>query len=216
MRIIPARAGFTCLPSCRANACEDHPRSRGVYGNSWAMSAKNVGSSPLARGLRELQLVAFRQFRIIPARAGFTEQLGEWMTGLPDHPRSRGVYSSQMRRVPVLVGSSPLARGLRRRSVRSRSLMRIIPARAGFTGTPAASPGNDWDHPRSRGVYGDILTGGDGVQWIIPARAGFTTSRQPPPHPPADHPRSRGVYCQISVGLPPCSGSSPLARGLRG
>ena len=51
-----------------------------------------TGSSPLARGL--LVVVSGRVFScgIIPARAGFTggDRVGHG--GLPDHPRSRGVY----------------------------------------------------------------------------------------------------------------------------
>ena len=91
-------------------------------------------------------------------------------------------------------GSSPLARGLPLRGAESRSEGRIIPARAGFTGSshrPAVAAG---DHPRSRGVYlpgaryarcplgSSPLARGlqlDDLPWdpmagIIPARAGFT------------------------------------------
>ena len=51
------------------------------------------------------------------------------------------------------IGSSPLARGLRRDRRSSGGRLGIIPARAGFT--PAGVGGRDGggDHPRSRGVY---------------------------------------------------------------
>ena len=113
--------------------------------------------------------------------------------------------------------------------------VRIIPARAGFTGSRTRSWRGRWDHPRSRGVYGvtarsDQTRAGSsplarGLRLdpsspivgfrIIPARAGFTGPgrRHRPPGP--DHPRSRGVYHAF---LPPYrddTGSSPLARGLR-
>ena len=91
----------------------------------------------------------------------------------------------------------------------------IIPARAGFTGRPAWRPGPKPDHPRSRGVYGNMRAGMEshggssplarGLQplvtttaissGIIPARAGFT----------------RGLTWRWLVGV---RGSSPLARGL--
>ena len=112
-------------------------------------------------------------------------------------------------------GSSPLARGLRKRS---------------------KGNGNDEsDHPRSRGVYlasftsprqvggssplarGLLLVGFLG--WlrsgIIPARAGFTAGDRQPEGSGEDHPRSRGVYADHGLISDPNTGSSPLARGLR-
>ena len=72
--------------------------------------------------------------------------------------------------------------------------LRIIPARAGFTGSGGAGPSARRDHPRSRGVYGPVGTDLDPpagssplarglpptgtvraiATGIIPARAGFT------------------------------------------
>ena len=50
---------------------------------------------------------------------------------------------------------------------------------------------------------------------IIPARAGFTSRSPTARSRRRDHPRSRGVYRRWSVVVMWCSGSSPLARGLR-
>ena len=50
------------------------------------------GSSPLARGLRDAQVVEIAVHRIIPARAGFTIVLLTIEFPYTDHPRSRGVY----------------------------------------------------------------------------------------------------------------------------
>ena len=71
--------------------------------------------------------------RIIPARAGFTPDFipGPPMVG--DHPRSRGVYPSHDQGDRMVIGSSPLARGLHGRVVGGDVVVRIIPARAGFT-----------------------------------------------------------------------------------
>ena len=132
-----------------------------------------------------------------------------------DHPRSRGVYFFLFVWLCLVVGSSPLARGLRPRWRALRATCRIIPARAGFTRQCASPPPPPSDHPRSRGVYGvgagrPVLGLGSsplargllvrvldhfGPRRIIPARAGFTY-----------HIESRRF-----AG----SGSSPLARGLR-
>ena len=93
-RIIPARAGFTCDHPADRNRGRDHPRSRGVY--VWRTRFPNAseGSSPLARGLLRHLRHRHRQFRIIPARAGFTLCRIQSVRSRRDHPRSRGVYLS--------------------------------------------------------------------------------------------------------------------------
>ena len=139
--IIPARAGFTS-PSGRKRRPEaDHPRSRGVYTTSLYVESQRTGSSPLARGLRPETMSpttarsgssplarglrhVVPQVRsvvgIIPARAGFTADERNRMSGLTDHPRSRGVYDIVWFNSNAERGSSPLARGLRLRGSRCR------------------------------------------------------------------------------------------------
>ena len=111
--IIPARAGFTRLGRLPPPCGPDHPRSRGVYRVRLAAWCGWAGSSPLARGLLAGGGGVRPIARIIPARAGFTIQLGSRTGYLLDHPRSRGVYRATAAGVRVVVGSSPLARGLR-------------------------------------------------------------------------------------------------------
>ena len=212
--IIPARAGFTTWGRGYGRASRDHPRSRGVY---WAASSSGrtpAGSSPLARGLRPGVVAGGGDAGIIPARAGFTRPPSRGGRPPPDHPRSRGVYDGRRNPRPHPQGSSPLARGLPCRIPARRPAMRIIPARAGFTGPDHLSRPGQADHPRSRGVYsGDwVVNAPDGGSSplarglrpgllgrlpggrIIPARAGFTIP--------------------VTVTVEPNSGSSPLARGL--
>ena len=57
------------------------------------------GSSPLARGLRDIPHEIRQGGRIIPARAGFTHRYGDPARWAEDHPRSRGVY--RRRRWPL-------------------------------------------------------------------------------------------------------------------
>ena len=172
----------------------DHPRSRGVYSQTFKDIFISCGSSPLARGLR----VAL---------------IGIWMT-VVDHPRSRGVYGIITNLQDNPAGSSPLARGLRRDVRKRHRLNRIIPARAGFTSLRSGRMLPPRDHPRSRGVYysgPERCTRGEGssplargLPWadstwgcstgIIPARAGFTTNASESSQGSQDHPRSRGVY----------------------
>ena len=194
MRIIPARAGFTCPPPCRPSRASDHPRSRGVYRTGGRLPSTKPGSSPLARGLRFRSSLEVPPVRIIPARAGFTCSRRSAGRAIRDHPRSRGVYAKAPGFEARKRGSSPLARGLLHH--------------------PSMSCSPSWDHPRSRGVYqlparlrcmsrgSSPLARGlplssarnNPGNRIIPARAGFTHPERPTWPGPGDHPRSRGVY----------------------
>ena len=214
--IIPARAGFTDHRHHHRQQQQDHPRSRGVYHADGRRVEGLDGSSPLARGLLRVPDPRGPGGGIIPARAGFTHRRAETRRVPPDHPRSRGVYSPPKVVGMRLTGSSPLARGLRPARARWPLYMRIIPARAGFTGADPLERDPDRDHPRSRGVYpakpAEIMPGigssplARGLPGavpglleeagIIPARAGFTR--------------------ECPNGRPTCGGSSPLARGLQG
>ena len=214
LRIIPARAGFTMNPTKARASSQDHPRSRGVYVFYDVEVYRNLGSSPLARGL--------------PGG----RRCGTGPRG--DHPRSRGVYRLVRRQGPGVPGSSPLARGLPHVEQGLDLLGRIIPARAGFTPTSPRTGPCPGDHPRSRGVYRSydlMVRGRDGssplargllarniairfAAGIIPARAGFTVRPRHRHRRVGDHPRSRGVYDEKGWHATGAQGSSPLARGL--
>ena len=232
--IIPARAGFTSRSAGRETRWADHPRSRGVYSEAWERFREAVGSSPLARGLRQLLQEALPRPGIIPARAGFTRVPAPGASGDTDHPRSRGVYKFASHRLPAGVGSSPLARGLLFLIWPTPYFPGIIPARAGFTRGASVDNAGQGDHPRSRGVYA-ALTGWERTRAgssplarglrispaelppslrIIPARAGFTPRQRLTSRRSRDHPRSRGVYADHKQGALTRWGSSPLARGL--
>ena len=181
----------------RTHVCHtsrDHPRSRGVYGlMGWAGEYRN-GSSPLARGLRAVLGVEGADLGIIPARAGFTWGAGRFPRAVQDHPRSRGVYQDTSSTIRMMLGSSPLARGLQRHILPDPPIRGIIPARAGFTDRLNGAHHTRGDHPRSRGVYRSMLMRlrsrrgssplARGLRLyaphtrdragIIPARAGFT------------------------------------------
>ena len=116
--IIPARAGFTYDSPATSVLPRDHPRSRGVYRQIETMGISHQGSSPLARGLLARVADELGTPGIIPARAGFTRFWSSSPTGTRDHPRSRGVYQTIFFGTKFHYGSSPLARGLRRRSCR--------------------------------------------------------------------------------------------------
>ena len=235
-RIIPARAGFTPETAAFWRLSTDHPRSRGVYTATSPCGTSPGGSSPLARGLRGRRRDPDRPGRIIPARAGFTNRRLQGVRAPADHPRSRGVYKTLWTEVGNAVGSSPLARGLPGSRRGRRCGSGIIPARAGFTDGRLPDRGLPADHPRSRGVYARwsrcragahgssplarglliIIDENGDLHGIIPARAGFTDGAIRRALLPQDHPRSRGVYPRRADTTTGITGSSPLARGLRG
>ena len=107
-RIIPACAGFTRRQGSCPPRWPDHPRMRGVYcvttwGGCWVSGssphARGLrsplrGSSPHARGLRRILISSYVKRRIIPARAGFTVMMTSGGGMSPDHPRTRGVYTT--------------------------------------------------------------------------------------------------------------------------
>ena len=148
----PLARGLLVLPHVEIGT-RDHPRSRGVYPASTITATSTMGSSPLARGLLPHLRHPRPGRRIIPARAGFTAGRPPARSRPGDHPRSRGVYEMWGPDKPAVLGSSPLARGLRARSCTASRAMRIIPARAGFTMGPFLTAMTAADHPRSRGVY---------------------------------------------------------------
>ena len=70
--LIPARAGRTPARLLRPWRRRAHPRSRGADSSTFRLVPRMMGSSPLARGGLEAQLVAGAAHGLIPARAGRT------------------------------------------------------------------------------------------------------------------------------------------------
>ena len=173
------------------------------------------GSSPLARGLRNLPPDTRQCGRIIPARAGFTHIAAPRSMKTRDHPRSRGVYVRVYLEKIHMVGSSPLARGLRLRHGRILNLSGIIPARAGFTPPADGRAPPPSDHPRSRGVYWLRCSSLASPAGSSPLARGLRGGAEAGRARVRDHPRSRGVYEMDPSARQREEGSSPLARGLR-
>ena len=193
-----------------------------------------AGSSPHARGLQPVRPPDNDNARIIPARAGFTSPRTTRTSGRRDHPRTRGVYWEGVIKPIWDAGSSPHARGLQHGQDPRAVDGRIIPARAGFTGSSQAGSAPSADHPRTRGVYPRFPAGppwphgsspharglrvarsyGRRGRRIIPARAGFTRPTRVTDAASPDHPRTRGVYVSGDALSGWGPGSSPHARGL--
>ena len=149
------------------------------------------------------------------------------------HPRSRGEHPQITSHRPRSFGSSPLARGTRRRTSVKMAASRLIPARAGNTSCSSLPGSPPSAHPRSRGEHLNHAGAGAGVRGssplargtllnlpsgfpggrLIPARAGNTSSAEPILVFMSAHPRSRGEHFLSVWVFCRASGSSPLARG---
>ena len=172
------------------------------------------GSSPLARGTPQSRENSFCITRLIPARAGNTPWRGRSANIRAAHPRSRGEHIPTHFLPTPFLGSSPLARGTPLRVKPISPTRRLIPARAGNTGTFWRYYPSYTAHPRSRGehlrtvVSPGISSGSsplargtpaDARWWchgtrLIPARAGNTPSLVCCLGFPPAHPRSRGEH----------------------
>ncbi len=138
--LIPARAGRTASSSAASRSCWAHPRSRGADYMHLLSAPTLNGSSPLARGGRDPRPPGGRLDRLIPARAGRTGGASRATPRIRAHPRSRGADLRRKADQADEMGSSPLARGGRCRSARRARRRRLIPARAGRTGTASMCP----------------------------------------------------------------------------
>ena len=234
-RIIPARAGPTKITSLDDTQKSDHPRSCGANCRLSNCSPWAGGSSPLVRGQLNDPDGAGYQKRIIPARAGPTDERIPDPYASADHPRSCGANSGEVNGAFPDSGSSPLVRGQRCSVGPLLRLARIIPARAGPTCIIYGVSHDTPDHPRScganiafphskPGVFGSspLVRGQLSVEFstqgrlrIIPARAGPTCSSILYAVTTSDHPRSCGANCPTGRHTLPAAGSSPLVRGQR-
>ena len=131
-RLIPARAGSTRGLGRGRGPPQAHPRSRGEHPVPTRPGGSRSGSSPLARGARWVRDGAPVLARLIPARAGSTEQTTRAHAG---------------------EGSSPLARGALGVQGVQGGRVGLIPARAGSTGRSVPGWRTPRAHPRSRGEH---------------------------------------------------------------
>ena len=193
-RFIPARAGNTRWSRPTRGSTTVHPRSRGEHPRQMRRSYPGHGSSPLARGTPLRTAGRRRPHRFIPARAGNTAGSCGCCTASPVHPRSRGEHRSIATTTPASSGSSPLARGTRRRSRGAGPADTVHPrSRGEHRCQRSPSRRGNGSSPLARGTQGGELSARE-KRRFIPARAGNTGSAWPP-HPALPvHPRSRGEH----------------------
>ncbi len=152
-RFIPAGAGNTCSPRRRAFRPPVHPRRRGEHGISIKKLIERGGSSPQARGTRWSGRCRRGTRRFIPAGAGNTRRRPRASEQRAVHPRRRGEHLSMPPARNSSVGSSPQARGTRRRGSAGLRRQRFIPAGAGNTVVARSAARQAAVHPRRRGEH---------------------------------------------------------------
>ena len=231
--IIPACAGSTLRPQNLPAPRGDHPRMRGEHWMGHPALCGSMGSSPHARGAPVIGTETAPPAGIIPACAGSTAAEGLGWEPVWDHPRMRGEHQLKGGLSYELGGSSPHARGARRRTSSPRPFGRIIPACAGSTNARCRVWMSYGDHPRMRGEHplhrGKSLRGRGSSPHargarkrstreccecgIIPACAGSTFGHFAAGHSDGDHPRMRGEHSWGRLQTTSLLGSSPHARG---
>ena len=91
--IIPACAGSTNYPTVSACNTRDHPRMCGEHGILEVEMLLGTGSSPHVRGAHPNAYRAARRGGIIPACAGSTFLVGNYIIHHWDHPRMCGEHA---------------------------------------------------------------------------------------------------------------------------
>ena len=156
-RIIPARAGQTPREWHQLIAGADHPRACGANSIGFRCAHSASGSSPRVRGKLMRIALMIMNIRIIPARAGQTDNITRLRGLRLDHPRACGANMDLNIANAYRPGSSPRVRGKLDPAHVYALYRRIIPARAGQTRRRPQQTSRPPDHPRACGANLSLL-----------------------------------------------------------
>ena len=151
--IIPAYAGNTIVKSIPTKRWWDHPRICGEHRHGTKPIQGILGSSPHMRGTQQEVIEMRKQNGIIPAYAGNTGSVTQWIRRTADHPRICGEHTPSPPLMYPLPGSSPHMRGTPNLDTVHLLASGIIPAYAGNTSQVGVLYGHSWDHPRICGEH---------------------------------------------------------------
>ena len=154
--LIPARAGKTHGLVTKASSKPAHPRAGGENPGAWWLPVVAGGSSPRGRGKLANAVPGASGKRLIPARAGKTGPRAGQRSREAAHPRAGGENALAAVGVEPVEGSSPRGRGKQTVWRAGKHRVRLIPARAGKTGSWSNSTPASWAHPRAGGEN-DVL-----------------------------------------------------------
>ena len=150
-RLIPARAGKTPGRTRRVVTRPAHPRAGGENWKLHSVVSDCAGSSPRGRGKRCEGGREVGVGRLIPARAGKTQNENTNHQGASAHPRAGGENLRVSGLRGLLRGSSPRGRGKRTTLNADRPHIGLIPARAGKTTDTRSTRARPRAHPRAGG-----------------------------------------------------------------
>ena len=193
-RNIPACAGKTGSPAGSKIEAEEHPRVRGENKSQTDSKPYANGTSPRARGKRELWHGTKTAAGNIPACAGKTRRVGILAARQTEHPRVRGENSLMGEIRNQEDGTSPRARG--KLSLRANSIhhQRNIPTCAGKTVGRLRRHRGRQEHPRVRGENGTLIRMGPILRGTSPRARGKHVSKL------------QGVF--DSGNIPACAGKT--------
>ena len=188
-RFIPAHAGSTSDISHVPSVYAVHPRACGEHYAPPLAKDALAGSSPRMRGARFYRRLQAQGSRFIPAHAGSTEFLMNFLEPVAVHPRACGEHL-RYRAVGLLgAGSSPRMRGAHFHSSPSLSKSRFIPAHAGSTQLVDAGVDEIASHAQGR-VWATAVSDRDALAQhiavdeyapVLLARLGGVRERRPGP-----------------------------------
>ena len=156
-RFIPACAGNTGGATPMPCHRSVHPRLRGEHRRRKTPRSSGLGSSPPARGTREMRGWSTLLARFIPACAGNTPLASPRLPCTSVHPRLRGEHSYTISSFPFCLGSSPPARGTPHIRDGDGAAFRFIPACAGNTRASEWRQSPHSVHPRLRGEHRPLI-----------------------------------------------------------
>ena len=150
-RFIPACAGNAVNVVARRRQPAVHPRMRGERRSTAFTAFLRCGSSPHARGTRQLLRQWGKRKRFIPACAGNAPRFAVSRPPVSVHPRMRGERDGDPNSADWRHGSSPHARGTRELVGCEQRAQRFIPACAGNAMGQECDAEHPAVHPRMRG-----------------------------------------------------------------
>ena len=232
-RIIPAHAGNSICSCASLFWMPDHPRACGELRMVGSTDEVATGSSPRMRGTLVVVDRDVSSYRIIPAHAGNSYDVGRSVGLLTDHPRACGELFQCFGVSELISGSSPRMRGTLTTNPYPRYACRIIPAHAGNSGSNVHNNWMNSDHPRACGELISTPTAVRPISGssprmrgtpeqpeeppkctrIIPAHAGNSEGSAGRTKTPTDHPRACGELSIAKRRTSGFDGSSPRMRG---
>ena len=152
-RFIPVGTGNTDNSASASFRCSVHPRGHGEHNITLNGAVIPGGSSPWARGTREVNRKDNPITRFIPVGTGNTDIAINKGYMLTVHPRGHGEHTTSVDPCISIAGSSPWARGTRRLSMNQWCVCRFIPVGTGNTCFSSCCGAGLTVHPRGHGEH---------------------------------------------------------------